>query len=65
MEDGEPVEMNETQFISYSRKHGNQWWNCLFEPHTPTEEEIIDELEFIHGSLFQKIEMESHPENKT
>ena len=52
---GKPVEMNETQFISYSRKHGNQWWNWdFFEPHTPTEEEMIDELEFIHGSLFRR-----------
>lgn len=50
-----PISMNENQFVEYSKSHGNQWWNWeFFEPHIPTEEEMIDELEFSYGSLFHK-----------
>lgn len=50
-----PVEMSENQFIQYSKHYGHEWWNWnFFDPHIPTEEEMIDELEFIHGSLFHK-----------
>ena len=51
---GKPVEMTRNQFILYSREHGHEWWNWkLYDEHLPSEEEMIDELEFKYGNIFQ------------
>lgn len=52
---GKPVEMSVNEFIKYSQNHGHEWWNWeFFDSHIPTEQEMIDELEFIYGSLFHE-----------
>lgn len=51
---GKPVEMSRNQFILYSREHGHEWWNWkIYDEHLPSEDEMIDELEFKYGNIFQ------------